>query len=172
MPERKSSTILGKPVPASPPDTSPLNSSMVILAGQNVEKFNKNDKYRIFLIFLDFIFIDLLEWMVSKCQEKRQERTVSKLAIQNAHHFSFASRCVPFCTFCLKKDQKKNLVSFLVDSIAREHLAFLALTPPEFFTFPGGGVQTPNRFFAVPGGGSWGVLIRGPPPGSKTRPPL
>jgi len=48
---------------------------MVILAGQNVEKFNKNDKYRIFLIFLDFIFIDLLEWMVSKCQEKRQERT-------------------------------------------------------------------------------------------------
>ena len=49
------------------------------------------------------------------------------------------------------------LASFLVDSIAREHLAFLALTPPEFFTFPGGG--------------SWGVLIRGPPPGSKTRPP-
>ena len=82
MPERKSNTILGKPVPASPPDTSPLNSSMVILAGQNVEKFNKNDKYRIFLIFLDFIFIDLLEWMVSKCQEKRQERTVSKLAIK------------------------------------------------------------------------------------------
>ena len=35
-----------------------------------------NDKYRIFLIFLDFIFIDLLEWMVSKCQENRQERTV------------------------------------------------------------------------------------------------
>ena len=30
-----------------------------------------NDKYRIFLIFLDFIFIDLLEWMVSKCQEER-----------------------------------------------------------------------------------------------------
>ena len=28
-----------------------------------------NDKYRIFLIFLDFIFIDLLEWMVSKCQK-------------------------------------------------------------------------------------------------------
>ena len=49
MPERKINTILGKPVPASPPDTSPLNSSMVILAGQNVEKFNKNDKYRIFL---------------------------------------------------------------------------------------------------------------------------
>ena len=42
VPERKSNTILGKPVPASPPDTSPLNSSMVILAGQNVEKFNKN----------------------------------------------------------------------------------------------------------------------------------
>ena len=39
MPERKSNTILGKPVAASPPDTSPLNSSMVILAGQNVEKF-------------------------------------------------------------------------------------------------------------------------------------
>jgi len=66
-------TILGKPVPASPPDTSPLNSSMVILAGQNVEKFNKNDKYRIFLIFLDFIFIDLLEWMVSKCQESAKK---------------------------------------------------------------------------------------------------
>ena len=115
-----------------------------------------NDKYRIFLIFLDFIFIDLLEWMVSKCQEKRQERTVSKLAIQKAHHLKAAwSSFVPFC---LKKDQKKNLVSFLVDSIAREHLAFLALTPPEFFTFPGGG--------------SWGVLIWAPPPGSKTRPPL
>ena len=42
VPERKSNTILGKPVPASPPDTPPLNSSMVILAGQNVEKFNKN----------------------------------------------------------------------------------------------------------------------------------
>ena len=40
---------------------------------------------------------------------------------------------------------------------AEGHLAFLALTPPEFFTFPGGG--------------SWGVLIRPPPPGSKTRPP-
>ena len=127
-----------------------------------------NDKYRIFLIFLDFIFIDLLEWMVSKCQEKRQERTVSKLAI-----CSFASSFVPFCTFCLKKekDQKKNLVSFLVDSIAREHLAFLALTPPEFFPFPGGGVQTPPEFFTFPGGGSCGVLIRAPPRGSKTRPP-
>ena len=42
MVKRKSNTILGKPVPASPPDTSPLNSSMVILAGQNVEKFNNN----------------------------------------------------------------------------------------------------------------------------------
>ena len=80
---------------------------------------------------------------------------------------SFASSFVPFCTFCLKKDQKKNLVSFLVDSIAREHLAFLALTPPEFFTFPGGGVQTPPEFFTFPGGGSWGVLIRAPPPEAK-----
>ena len=53
--------------------------------------------------------------------------------------FEVGHSFVPFCTFCLKKDQKKNLVSFLVDSIAREHLAFLALTPPEFFTFPGGG---------------------------------
>ena len=93
--------------------------------------------------------------------EKRQERTVSKLAIQKAHHLKAAwSSFVPFC---LKKDQKKNLVSFLVDSIAREHLAFLALTPPEFFTFPGGGVQTPPEFFTFPGGGSWGVLIRPPP---------
>ena len=48
-----------------------------------------NDKYRIFLIFLDFIFIDLLVWY-QKCQEKRQERTVSKLAIQKAHHFKAA----------------------------------------------------------------------------------
>ena len=39
-------------------------------------RMGTNDKYRIFLIFLDFIFIDLLEWMVSKCQENRQERTV------------------------------------------------------------------------------------------------
>ena len=151
MPERKSNTILGKPVPASPPDTSPLNSSMVILAGQNVEKFNKNDKYRIFLIFLDFIFIDLLEWMVSKCQEKRQERTVSKLAMQKAHHLKAAwSSFVPFC---LKKDQKKNLVSFLVDSIAREHLAFLALTPPRVFRFPWGGGPDPPRVFHFPWGG-------------------
>ena len=50
------------------------------------------------------------------------------------------------------------MVSFLVDSSARKHLAFLALTPPEFFTFPGGGVQTPPEFFTFPGGGSWGVL--------------
>ena len=82
---------------------------------------------------------------------------------------SFASSFVPFC---LKKDQKKNLVSFLVDSIAREHLASLALAPPEFFDFPGGGVQTPPEFFTFPGGGSWGVLICPPPPGSKTRPPM
>ena len=86
--------------------------------------------------------------------EKRQERTVSKLAIQKAHHLKAAwSSFVPFC---LKKDQKKNLVSFLVDSIAREHLAFLALTPPEFFTFPGGG--------------SWGVLIRKDVIGNSTNP--
>ena len=36
---------------------------------------------------------------------------------------------------------------------AEGHLAFLALTPPEFFTFPGGGVQTPPGFFTFPGGG-------------------
>ena len=76
-----------------------------------------------------------------------------------------------FCVVLLEKRPVKILASFLVDSIAREHLAFLALTPPEFFTFPGGGVQTPPEFFTFPGGGSWGVLIWGPPPGSKTRPP-
>ena len=33
-----------------------------------------NDKYRIFLIFLDFIFIDLLEWMVSKMSGKASRK--------------------------------------------------------------------------------------------------
>ena len=54
---------------------------------------------------------------------------------------------------------------------AEEHLAFLALPPPEFFTFPGGGVQTPPEFFTFPGGGSWGVLIR-PPPQKQNAPAL
>ena len=67
------------------------------------------------------------------------ETIESMVLLRNLHYIT---------SYCLKKDQKKNLVSFLVDSIAREHLAFLALTPPEFFTFPGGG--------------SWGVLIWAP----------
>ena len=128
-----------------------------------------NDKYRIFLIFLDFIFIDLLEWMVSKMSGKASRK--NSFEVGHTESTPSQSSLVKFCAVLLEKGPEKKLVSFLVDSIAREHLAFLALTPPEFFPFPGGGVQTPPEFFTFPGGGSWGVLIRGPPPGSKTRPP-
>ena len=85
-----------------------------------------------------------------------QKAAISKLA--NSKEVNFAST---FCVVLLEKRPVKILASFLVDSIAREHLAFLALTPPEFFTFPGGGVQTPPGFFTFPGGGAWGVLILG-----------
>ena len=74
-----------------------------------------NDKYRIFLIFLDFIFIDLLEWMVFKMSGK-----LSKLVLLIQKKFNFAST---FCVVLLEKRPVKILASFLVDSIAGEHLA-------------------------------------------------
>jgi hypothetical protein len=46
-----------------------------------------------------------------------------------------------------EKTKKTFLVVFLVGCSARKHLAFLALTLPGFFTFPGGGPDPPPFFF-------------------------
>ena len=118
-----------------------------------------NDKYRIFLIFLDFIFIDLLEWMVSKCQEKRQERTVSKLAIK-------------FCAVLyvlLEKRPEKKFGQFFGRFHREGASSFVGSDPPRVFHCPWGGGPDPPRVFHFPWGGVLGCPYSGPPPPEAKR---
>ena len=73
--------------------------------------------------------------------EKRQERTVSKLAIQKAHHLKAASSS--FVPFCLKKDQKKKFGQFFGRFHREGASSFFGSDPPRVFHFPWGGVE-PN----------------------------
>ena len=100
-------------------------------------RMGTNDKYRIFLIFLDFIFIDLLEWMVSKCQ-----KSVKKEQFRSWPYRKHTIR-LKFCAVLyvlLKKRPEKKFGQFFGRFHREGASSFFGSDPPRVFHFPWGGV--------------------------------
>ena len=117
-------------------------------------RMGTNDKYRIFLIFLDFIFIDLLEWMVSKCQKSVKKEQF---------------RSWPLYVLLEKRPEKKFGQFF--GRFHREGASsFFGSDPPRVFHFPWGGGPDPPRVFHFPWGGVLGCPYSGPPPRKQNSP--